>query len=617
MTHEQVADRRAQAADGPGRLRAAAGRPWARELAVLAGFLAAGVVATWPMATYLTGKLPATRDVAVYVWDLWWVGHQVIGLHNPWSTTSMAAPVGLQLAYHTLVPLLGVVMIPVTLAFGPSAAYNLLLIVLPGLAGYATYRAARLWLTTRAGAIAAGAFFGLSGMLTYQDWYHLNIAYGTLFLPMTLEAAVRLRRKPTLGQAVILGAVLAACLLVNQESAVMALILAALVLAGWLVRSGTLEVALVRLRAVTAAGSAFIVLGSPQLIAMLQQTRSGGTASQATWLGYTSWVANMQDLFAPSPRLADDPGLSGLGHIYFWQTTFENLNTFGVVLTVVALAGLAVSWRRRSAWLLGLLWLGGTLLALGPVLKVGRHTYVPLAEHWDGVRVSLLLPYSWLIKVPGLSIFREADRMMLLALVGAALLAGAAVDWLVRAGAPAGSTRRWAWPAIAVVAVLGALEAGWPGSPQGAGTMPTTLAALDGPIAADHSGSIVVDVPFGQYVVPQWGENPVAQAILLATEDGHPRAFTYSSWIPSKTMSAIQAHGFYFQLNQAQHGYVRTAAQIAAARSDLKTLPIGWLLVWPSESSPALTKYLAATGFRFGYRADGVSVYRPAAGVAG
>ena len=401
---------------------------------MLAGFLAAGVAVTWPLATYITGRLPATRDVAVYVWDLWWVAHQVVHLQNPWSTTYMAAPVGLQLAYHTLVPLLGVVMIPVTLAFGPSAAYNLLLIVLPGLSGYAMYRAARLWLPTRAGAIAAGAFFGLSGMVTYQDWYHINIAYGTLFLPVTLEAAVRLRRKPTIGQGVILGVVLACCLLVNQESAVMALILAALVLVGWLVRSGTLEVAVTRLRAVVAAGTAFIVAGSPQLIAMIQQTRSGGTASAPGWLGYTTWVANVQDLFAPSPRLADDPGLAGLGHVYFWQTTLENLNTFGVVLSLLAVAGLIVSWRRRSAWLLALLWLGGTALALGPVLKVGRHTYVPLAQNWGGLRVSALMPYTWFIRVPGLSTFREADRMALLALVGAALLAGAAVDRLARAG---------------------------------------------------------------------------------------------------------------------------------------------------------------------------------------
>jgi hypothetical protein len=449
MTHEQVADRQEQAAggpSGPGRLRTAAARPWARELAVLAGFLAAGVAATWPLATYLTGKLPATRDAAVYVWDLWWVAHQIIHLHNPWSTTYMAAPAGLQLAYHTLVPLLGVVMMPVTLAFGPSAAYNFLLIILPGLSGYALYRVARLWLPTRAGAIAAGAFFGLSGMLAYQDWYHINIAYGTLFLPVTLEAAVRLRRKPSIGQAVILGAVLACCLLVNQESAVMALILAALALAGWLVRSGTVAAALTRLRAVAAAGVAFVVIGSPQLVAMLQQTRAGGTTSKSTWLGYSTWVANAKDLFAPSPRLAGDPGLAGLGHIYYWQTTLENLNTFGVVLSVLAVLGLVVSWRRRSAWLLALLWLGGAALALGPVLKIGRHTYAPLAQYWQGVRVSLLMPYTWFVRVPGLSIFREADRMALLGLVGAALLAGAAVDWLARRRlwVRAGREARWA-----------------------------------------------------------------------------------------------------------------------------------------------------------------------------
>ena len=620
MTHEQVADRQEQAAGGllgVGRLRAAAGRPWARELAVLAGFLAAGVAATWPLATYLTGRLPATRDVGIYVWNMWWVAHQIIGLHNPWSTTYMAAPVGLQLAYHTLVPLAGVVMLPVTLAFGPSASYNLLLIVLPGLSAYAMYRVARLWLATRVGAIAAGAFFGLSGMLSYQDWYHINIAYGTALLAVTLEATVRLRRNPAIGQAVILGVVLAACLLVNQESAVTAVILAALVLAPWLARSGTVAVALTRLRALAAAGAACVVVGSPQLIAMIQQTRTGGTASMPTWLGYRTWVANAKDLFAPSPRLANDPGLAALGHIYYWQTYLENLNTFGVVLSVLAVVGLIVSWRRRSAWLLALLWLGSAVLALGPVLKVGRHTYVPLAQYWHGVRVSLLMPYTWFIRVPGLSTFREADRMALLGLVGAALLAGAAVDWMAKGAAeaweerlPSRSGRAFGLALIVAVVVLGALEAGWPGKPGGVPSMPTTLAALDRPIAADHSNSIVVDVPFGCYVVPQWGVNPDAQAILMATEDGHPRAFCYSSWVPTKTLTALQHHAFYWQLNRAQHGYARTPAQIAAARADLRTLNVGWLLLW-QPASHALSQYLSGTGFRFDYRADGVSVYRP------
>ncbi|MGH3201219.1 MAG: hypothetical protein ACRDOA_06705 [Streptosporangiaceae bacterium] len=607
MVQGQVAGQQGQAVGRPERIRAAARRPWARELAVLAAYLAAGVAATWPLASYLTGKLPASRDVAVYVWDMWWVAHQIVHLHNPWSTSYLAAPGGLQLGYHTLVPLLGAAMAPVTLAFGPSASYNLLVIAVPGLAAYAMYRVARLWLPTLSGAIAAGAFFGLSAMLTYQAWYHLNIAYGTVFLPLTLEAAVRLRRGPTIGRGVILGVVVGASALVNQESAVMALIVAVLALTPWLAGTRTRATAVTRLRVIAVAGIAGAVVASPQLIAMVQQARAGGNATSATSLGYTTWVANLPSLFAPSPRLADD-GLAGLGHIYISQTRLETLNTFGVVLSLLAVLGLIACWRRRSAWLLLLLWLGGAALALGPVLYIGRHLYLPLAQNWDGVRVSLLMPYTWFIRVPGLSVFREADRLALLGLVGAALLAGAAVDWL--------ATRR-AWPVILAVALLGALEAGWPGTPGGLPLMPTAFPALDRPIAADHSDSIVVDVPFGLDNVPSYGLEPAPEAILMATADGHPRAICYTSWVPTQTIAATKHHPFYVQLNQAQLGHEPGPAQVSRARADLRTLHVGWVVVWQPESGQALSRYLSATGFRFAYRADGASVYRPASASGG
>jgi hypothetical protein len=614
MTRGQAVGQRRQSPGWPERLRAASVRPWAREAGVLAAYLAAGVAATWPLASYLAGRLPASRDVAVYVWDMWWVAHQVIHLHDPWSTSYLAAPAGLQLGYHTLVPLLGALMAPVTLAFGPSAAYNLLVIAVPGLACYAMYRAARLWLPTLTGAIAAGAFFGLSAMLTYQAWYHLNIAYGTVFLPLTLEAAVRLRRDPAIGRGVILGVVLGASVLVNQESAVMALILAVLALVPWLAGTRSRAAVLTALRAVAAAGGAGLLVASPQLVAMIQQARAGGSGASAASLGYSTWVANLPSLFAPSPRLADD-GLTALGHLYASHTRFETMNTFGVVLSLLAVAGLVASWRRRSAWMLLLLWLGGAALALGPVLYIGRHLYVPIAQIWQGVRVSALMPYTWFIRVPGLSIFREADRLALLGLVGAALLAGAAVDWLAQRGARGDASpgkKSWAWPVIIAVAVLGALEAGWSGSPGGLASMPTTFPALDGPIAADHTGSIVVDVPFGLDNVPSYGLEPAEQAILMATADGHPRAICYTSWVPPQTIAAIERHPFYVQLNQAQLGHAVGQAQIAKARADLRTLHVGWVVVWQQQPGQALPRYLSAAGFRFAYRADGASVYRPA-----
>ena len=117
-------------------------------------------------------------DAGGYVWDFWWVARQVSHLSSPWSTRSLAAPVGSDLSYHTLMPLPGLVMTPVTLAFGPSLTYNLLSILCPGLLCYVMYRAARLWLPTQLGVIAAGGFFGLSAILTWRSWYQVNLALG-------------------------------------------------------------------------------------------------------------------------------------------------------------------------------------------------------------------------------------------------------------------------------------------------------------------------------------------------------------------------------------------------------------------------------------------------------
>jgi len=591
-----------------GRGRAGGLRPWLRELLVLAAYLAAGVDATWPRAAYLTGRLPAGPDQGEYVWNMWWVAHQVVHLGNPWFTGTLAAPVGVQLGLDTLTPLLGLVMTPVTLLFGPSASYTLLAIVIPGLACYAMYRAARLWVHSQAGAIAAGAFFGLSGMFAFQDWYHQHTAAGCVFLPLALEASVRLRRDPSIRRGVLLGVVLGASMLVDQELSVLAVLLALMVLIPWLGRRpGATGYRATAVAAVTGA-----VVASPQLVAIAQSLALGHRNPPGDQ--YVKFAGELPSLFAPSPRLAHY-GLTSLAALYHQHTPNEALATFGLVLTALAAFGLAVSWQRRSARALGLLWLGCAALALGPTLYLGNRQFIPLPQKWHGQQVSLLMPDTWLIRLPVMSSFREPDRLALLGLVGAALLAGAAVDWLVRPGRNRSVSRA----VLAGVAVLAALEAGWPGP---AGTMPTALPAVDRPIAADHSGSIVVDVPFGISGIPPFGKAVAPLALVLATADGHPLADSYSSWRPHTTLVGIRRHAFYAGLVAAWLGKPISAAKLAAARRDAAALHIGWLLVWAKRwvapnrpldqlHYPAIYWYLAATGFRLDYQADGVKVYRP------
>jgi hypothetical protein len=602
--------------------RALLRRGWVRELLVLAAFLAAGVVFTWPLTRYLSrGLLPESSDVSSYVWALWWVARQVTRFGNPWFTGYMAAPIGVQLGFDTAMPLPGLILTPVTLAFGPAVSFSLLTIITPGLLCYAAYRAARLWLSSRTGALAAGAFYGLSSMLAFQDWTHLNIALGAVSLPATLEAAVRLRRQPGRRQAVVLGVVLGASVLVNQETAVMAAIIAVLALAGWLVRRPSRG----KSAAVALAALVALVLASPQLIAMIGQARAGGAEASAHTLAVTStkYGVSIGDLAAPTQRVADY-GLRGLAAASskHSQRTGEGMPMFGAVLTAVGLLGLAAARRRRSAWQLALLWALSAWLALGASLWIGRVQHLPLQQWWHGVWVSPVMPYTWVMRTPVLSAFREADRLAILGLLPAALLAGAAVDWLRR--------RRWraaAWPAIAVLAGLAVLEAGY-SSGQHAGLMPAARPVLNRLLSADHSGSIVVDVPFGlRGGIQEYGKPLPPAALATATADGHPRAISYTSWVPANTISAITRHPFYTQLVKAESGIPLaparnargrqvSAAQLAAARADARRLGIGWALVWTRHRNPPVDRYLTATGFRLVRRIGGVIVFRLPGGAA-
>ena len=79
-----------RAARRPGSLRRLAERAWTRETLVLLLMLAAGVAATWPRASFLTGRLPLNSDQSQDVWSLWWVARQITHLRRSWCADYLA-----------------------------------------------------------------------------------------------------------------------------------------------------------------------------------------------------------------------------------------------------------------------------------------------------------------------------------------------------------------------------------------------------------------------------------------------------------------------------------------------------------------------------------------------
>lgn len=580
-----------------------------RHLGLLVGYLLLGLVVTWPRAAYLTNRMPNTRDQGSYAWDLWWIAHQLTHLANPFDTTAIYAPVGTPLAYNSMMPLLGVVMAPVTLTLGAPFACNLLSILTPGLAAYAMYRAARLWLPP-VGSFAAGALFGMSSMLAWRAWFHLNLGFGAIFLPITLEVAVRLRRDPSLWRSMRLGLVVGLCLLVDSESAILCSIVVAVTLLPWLLTDiGRRKIGLLAL-----AIGVGVVVASVQIIAMLRQTYALKQDPAAIAQHYLQFGVGVNQIFAPSPRVSAF-GLDSVGNYYYDHgITTEGMPTFGVTVTLLALLGAVVMWRqkRARAWLV--LWLVGAATALGPVIYIGTRAYAPLAIEDHGQKLSGLMPYTWFTRLPGMNGFYEANRFTVIALIPATLLAGGAVTWLAK---------RWA-PALAVVTVLCLSELGWSG-PQFGGRVPhlslssavaagaamsTHLPAITDQIEADHSDSIVVDVPLGfRSGSLEYGAPFPAEGLVLSTIDHHPRAVGYVARLPHATVDGLSRQAFYTAMIAAQSGVVIHAARVRLARANARRIDVGWVVVWASEP-PAVRRFLRAAGFHFVTRSDGVTLYR-------
>jgi hypothetical protein len=212
--------------------------------------------------------------------------------------------------------------------------------------------------------------------------------------------------------------------------------------------------------------------------------------------------------------------------------------------------------------------------------------------------MSALMPYTWFVRIPALDALREADRLELIGLLPAALLAGACVEWLSRRSR-----------ALMVLALaLAALEAGYSGYPH-IGTMPTSIPHLDRPIAADHSASVVVDVPFGlRGGVGLYGRGISPEALVMATADGHPRAVSDSSWVSAASVNAIRAHPFYGCLVNVEWGKPCEPAQVRAAGRDAHRMRVEWAIAW--RRTPLIRHYLHAAGFTYSYSADGIRVYR-------
>jgi hypothetical protein len=357
-----------------------------------------------------------TGDPDLFAWWLTWTPWAVLHGQNPLVTNWLHYPLGVNGMWNTTVPLLGVLLAPVTLAAGPVASYNAGMILGPVVSGVALAWALGPWVRRWPARAVAGAMYAFGPFLVaHASAGHLNLVW-SVFPPVLLRLVhvlfVRGPRRPYRTGALV-GLVLAAqTLLYTQTLAlgVLMLVVTAVVLAirfparvrpalPGLVRAGA---ACVGVYAVVCAYPLWLILAGPQ--------RPRSTIRDPLY-----GVTDLANVVVPTPLTALRLVPHGIA-----DTMRANVGEQGGYLgpaMIVLVAVLVVVVRSTPLRIAATVGLVSLVLSLGPSLVV--------ADHETGFP----LPWTVLSPVPLLG-EAEPVRLQAVTLMCVAMVVGIWLDRL-------------------------------------------------------------------------------------------------------------------------------------------------------------------------------------------
>ena len=336
-------------------------------------YLALSVVEWWNVWTSHPTSVTTCScgDASLFLWFLEWPAYAISHGHDPFFSTAMFHPSGIDLLSNTSTLLVGAVLAPVTWLFGPVATLNVASTLGPVLAALSMFWLLRRWVRWTPAAFVGGLAFGFSPFVFVSlAGGHLMTGY-LVFVPLIVgcldELLVTQNWSPRRA-GVTLGLLLVGQFFVSTEVLVIVLICGA---AGALV---LVAAAAIRSREQLAARAPAALRG----IAI-------AAVVSVVLLAYPVWVA----LEGPAhfagvvwPTL--DTGTGGIMLHNLWGVSFQTglrnvmqvvggyegpalpqQEYLGLGLLIVVGVGLVVWWRDRRLWFLGALGLVGVAFSLG------------------------------------------------------------------------------------------------------------------------------------------------------------------------------------------------------------------------------------------------------------
>ena len=378
-------------------------------------------------------------DPNFYIWSLqWWpyaVGH---GL-NPLFSAQIGAPHGYSLAWASTTPSVGLLMWPVTEVFGVLVSYNVMLLLVPPVSGWAAFVAARRLTGRFWASLLAGAAYGLFPYELNHNWQgDSNLTVIGLFPLMVYLVLVWWDGglKDTWFALALALAMAVEFYTFTESFFEMTLAWAGGLVIGFAVagRGARRKVArLAGLAGIAYAGA--IVAAGPYLYYALRHNQ-GMTVTRLS----PEYSLRLVRLIVPSPDKAFGlrPLMRYAGHLSWWG--LDDYIGLPIILVLLALA--AFAWRDKVSRLLLFGFVFVLALGVGPLAYVSGTTY-------------LKVPWGILWNLP---IARSAEPSRLVVFV-ALVLALALALWLAIPAKATVASRlwlaaRWALGALSLAAIL-------------------------------------------------------------------------------------------------------------------------------------------------------------------
>ncbi len=156
--------------DDASRVEPSSARRWALAAGAVAYLgIAAGMYAHVLALSVTRGTTCACSDVSLFAWFFEWPLAAIRTGHNPFYSSAMFHPQGINLLSNTSVGIWSFVLLPVTAAFGPFASLNVAVIAAPALSGVAAMWVAQRWVRSSIAAFLAGALYAFSPLVLFES----------------------------------------------------------------------------------------------------------------------------------------------------------------------------------------------------------------------------------------------------------------------------------------------------------------------------------------------------------------------------------------------------------------------------------------------------------------